>query len=157
VSAVALPKAATLVPHQGDTVLLDAVTRIGADRCEAQVVVRPRTAFSDPAGNLPAWVGPEIMAQAISALAGHRSLLERGKPASIGLLLGVRNYRCTAGEFRCGDVLRVEVVESSVDAQGWAVFDGSISREGAIVATGTLTVLQPPDDAFLDAECARHD
>jgi hypothetical protein len=37
------------------------------------------------------------------------------------------------------------------------VFDGTIRREGQVVASGTLTVFQPADDSFLDRECARDD
>jgi len=69
----------------------------------------------------------------------------------------VRSYAIEEGEFRCGETLQVEVVESSEDEEGLAVFDGSISRGDTVVATGTLTVFQPPDDSFLDRECARDD
>ena len=156
-SAAPLPEPLALLPHRHDAVLLDEVTHAGDSRLAARLVVRPGTAFSDPSGNLPAWVGPEIMAQAVAALSGLRSLRSVGKPAPIGLLLGVRSYESSAGEFRCGESLLVEVIESSQDAQGWAVFDGRISRDGAVLASGTLTVLQPLDDSFLERECARND
>jgi len=150
-------KATIPVPHRFDALLLDAVTQFTADGLEASLVVRPDTAFSDELGNLPAWAGPEIMAQAISALSGHRSLAQSGRPAAIGLLLGVRSYVAPRGDFRCGDELRVSVAQSSEES-GWAVFDCTISgAAGEQLATGTLTVLQPPDDTFLDAECARED
>jgi len=145
------------VPHRLDALLLDEVTQVTADTLEARLVVRPGTAFSDEFGNLPAWAGPEIMAQAISALSGHRSLARSGKPAAIGLLLGVRAYASPRGDFHCGDVLRVSVTQSSEEG-GWAVFDCTIcGSAGEQLAAGTLTVLQPPDDSFLDAECARVD
>lgn len=144
------------VPHQADALLLDEITCVTPQGLEARLVVRPDTAFSDANGNLPSWVGPEIMAQAVSALSGRRSLEKTGRPAAIGLLLGVRNYEAPGGDFRVGDVLHVAVVESSEEA-GWAVFDGTISRSDEILASGTLTVFQPPDGAFLDAECARDD
>jgi predicted hotdog family 3-hydroxylacyl-ACP dehydratase len=156
-SVLPLPAVAALVPHQDDAVLLDEIMHAGDDRFAARLVVRPGTAFSDPAGNLPAWVGPEIMAQAIAALSGHRSLRTCGRPAPIGLLLGIRSYESSMGEFPCGETLQVEVIESSLDEQGWAVFDGTISCGGTVVASGRLTVLQPLDDAFLEAECARND
>lgn len=148
---------AALIPHCADAVLLEEITQAGAGRLKASLVVRPGTAFSDPAGNLPGWVGPEIMAQAIAALAGHRALSRSGKPAAIGLLLGVRSYEIADIEFRCGEALQVEVVESSEDEEGRAVFDGSILRAGEVIASGTLTVYLPLDDSFLDAECARDD
>jgi predicted hotdog family 3-hydroxylacyl-ACP dehydratase len=152
-----LPEPVALLPHRADAMLLDEIICADVHRLQARLVVRPATAFSDAAGNLPGWVGPEIMAQAIAALSGRRSLLRHGRPAPIGLLLGVRSYAMAEGEFRCGETLQVQVVESSEDEEGRAVFDGSISRGDTVVATGTLTVFQPPDDSFLDRECARDD
>jgi predicted hotdog family 3-hydroxylacyl-ACP dehydratase len=136
--------------------LLDEVCRDDESGLQARLVVRPGTAYSDRFGTLPAWVGPELMAQAISALSGLRSLREHGHPAAIGLLLGVRSYRSTVEEFRCGEILDVEVIESSEDEDGMAVFDGRIRRAGELIASGRLTVFQPPDDSFLERECARN-
>ena len=156
-SLAALPHPAALLPHGHDAVLLDEITLAEEDRLTASLVVRPGTAFSDAGGNLPGWVGPEIMAEAISALSSYRSLNRHGRAAGIGLLLGVRGYTATAGEFHPGARLDVEVVESSEDEEGRAVFDGIIRSGGRVVASGTLTVFQPADDSFLDRECARDD
>jgi predicted hotdog family 3-hydroxylacyl-ACP dehydratase len=157
VSHASLPRPAELLPHRHDAVLLDVVTGAEYHRLTASLVVRPGTAFSDASGNLPGWIGPEIMAEAVAALSGYRSLNLRGRAAGIGLLLGVRGYTATAGEFHPGEQLDVEVIESSEDEEGRAVFDGTIRREGRLVASGTLTVFQPADDSFLDRECARDD
>jgi predicted hotdog family 3-hydroxylacyl-ACP dehydratase len=157
VSHASLPRPAELLPHRHDAVLLDVITHAEDHRLAASLVVRPGTAFSDASGNLPGWIGPEILAEAISALSGYRSLNRHGHAAGIGLLLGVRGYTATAGEFHPGERLDVEVVESSEDEEGRAVFDGMIRRDGRVVASGTLTVFQPADDSFLDRECARDD
>ena len=156
-SPASLPRPPELMAHRHDAVLLDVITLADVDRLTASLVVRPGTAFSDDSGNLPGWIGPEIMAEAIAALSGYRSLNLRGRAAGIGLLLGVRGYTTTAGEFHPGEQLDVEVVESSEDEEGRAVFDGTIRRDGRVVASGTLTVFQPADDSFLDRECARDD
>jgi predicted hotdog family 3-hydroxylacyl-ACP dehydratase len=155
VSHASLPRPAELLPHRHDAVLLDVITGAEGDRLTASLVVRAGTAFSDASGNLPGWIGPEIMAEAIAALSGYRSLKAKGRAAGIGLLLGVRGYTATAGEFRPGEQLDIEVIESSEDEEGRAVFDGTIRRDGQVVASGTLTVFQPGDDSFLDRECAR--
>ena len=146
-----------LMSHRKNALLLDEILHVDAGRLEARLVVRPGTSFSDSSGNLPAWVGPEVMAQAISALSGWRSLRARGHLPGIGLLLGIRSYAAPAGDFLCGEILDVEVIESSEDEEGMAVFDGRIRRSGEVLATGTLTVFQPPDDTFLAKECARDD
>jgi predicted hotdog family 3-hydroxylacyl-ACP dehydratase len=150
------PAVADLIRHRGDAVLLDEISCGDDKRLEARFLVRSGTAYSDHAGHLPAWAGPELMAQAISALSGLRSLRSFGRPAPIGLLLGVRSYRAIVGEFRCGEALQVEVAESSKDEDGMAVFDCRICRAGEVVASGTLTVFQPVDDSFLERECARN-
>jgi len=150
------PAPADLVRHRGDALLLDEISGGDDKRLEGRFLVRPGTAYSDYAGHLPAWAGPEIMAQAISALSGLRSLRACGQTAPIGLLLGVRSYRAVAGEFRCGEALQVEVVESSEDEDGMAVFDCRICRAGEVVASGRLTVFQPADNSFLERECARN-
>lgn len=145
-----------LTRHRGIAALLDEICRDDESSLAARLTVRPGTAYSDQLGNLPAWAGPELMAQAISALSGLRSLRRCGQPAAIGLLLGVRSYRAAVAEFRPGEVLDVEVTESSEDEDGMAVFDCRIRRAGEVVASGVLTVFQPPDDSFLERESARN-
>jgi len=156
-STGSLPSPAAAIPHQHDALLISEILHADGDRVTAVATVRPGTAFSDAAGNLPGWVGPEIMAQAVAAFSGCRSLRERGESAEIGLLLGIRDYESLVAEFRVGDELRIEVMRSSEDEEGRGVFDCSMSMAGAVVATGTLTVFEPKDGAFLDAERARND
>jgi predicted hotdog family 3-hydroxylacyl-ACP dehydratase len=147
---------ATLLPHRNDALLLDGVTAVDDLHLQARLEVRAGTAFSDAQGSLPAWVGPEIMAQAIAAFSGHRSMRQRGRPAAIGLLLGIRSFACTVAGFRPGEALLVDVWQSSEDEDGRAVFDATITRDGATVASATLTVFQPPDDSFVHGELRRH-
>ena len=152
-----LPLPAEAIPHQHDAVLLSEILHADGDRVTAVATVRPGTAFSDATGNLPGWIGPEIMAQAVAAFSGCRSLRERGESAEIGLLLGIRDYESAVAEFRVGDQLRIEVVRSSEDEEGRGVFDCRVSMAGAVVAAGTLTVFEPKDGSFLEAERARDD
>ena len=152
-----LPSPAAAIPHKDDAVLLDEIRHADGNRVTAVATVRPGTAFSDAAGNLPGWVGPEIMAQAVAVFSGCRSLRDRGESAEIGLLLGIRDYESAVAEFRIGDQLQIEVVRSSEDEEGRGVFDGSISMAGAVVASGTLTVFEPKDGSFLEAARARDD
>lgn len=152
-----LPSAVAAIPHKHDAVLLDEILHADADRVTAVATVRPGTSFSDAACNLPGWVGPEIMAQAVAAFSGCRSLRERGESAEIGLLLGIRDYESEVAEFRVGDELRIEALRSSEDEVGRGVFDCRIFMAGAVVAVGTLTVFEPKDGSFIEAERARDD
>lgn len=152
-----LPAPTAAIPHKHDAVLLSEILHADTDRVTAIATIRPGTAFSDSAGNLPGWVGPEVMAQAVAAFSGCRSLRERGESAEIGLLLGIRDYASAVAEFRVGDQLRIEVARSSEDEEGRGVFDCSICLAGAVVASGTLTVFEPKDGSFLEAERDRND
>ena len=152
-----LPSPAAAIPHQHDAVLLSEILHADGNRVTALATVRPGTAFSDAAGNLPGWVGPEIMAQAVAAFSGCRSLRERGESAEVGLLLGIRDYSSTTAGFRVGDRLQIDVVRSSEDEEGRGVFDCSIAMDGTAIAAGTLTVFEPKDGSFLEAERMRDD
>jgi predicted hotdog family 3-hydroxylacyl-ACP dehydratase len=140
---VKLPEASALVPHRGDALLLDAIDEAGGDGLVASLVVRGQSPFSSDDGALPAWTGPEIMAQAISAFA----TLRKGPPylPRPGLLLGVRRFRSALAEFPRGARITVSVRESTRDDAGSAVFDSFISVDGAPVAEGMLTVFEPED------------
>ncbi len=152
-----MPLPSALLHHSGEALLLDEIRCVEESRLAARVVVRPGTSFSDASGNLPCWAGPEIMAQAVAALSGYRSLRDCGNSSAIGLLLGVRSYQAVQQEFLVGESLDVEVVESLREDDGRAVFDCRISRAGEFVAAGTLTVFQPPDGSFLAGESERDD
>jgi predicted hotdog family 3-hydroxylacyl-ACP dehydratase len=152
-----LPAPPAVVPHRGRALLLDALLHADEDRLTALVEVHPGSDFSAPDGSLPGWVGAEIMAEAIAAFAGCRSLRLKGRTADIGLLLGIRDYRSVVTSFVPGERLTVEVVRSSEDEAGRGVFDCRILCAGRAVATGMLTVFQPPDESFLAAERARDD
>jgi predicted hotdog family 3-hydroxylacyl-ACP dehydratase len=125
---------AMLVPHQGDALLLESIDTVRSDGLVASLVART---------TIPAWMGPEIMAQAISAFATCRD----GPPyrPRPGLLLGLRSYRSSAPQFGRGSRLTVDIRESTRDEDGRAVFDSTLSVDGREVAAGMLTVFQPAD------------
>jgi predicted hotdog family 3-hydroxylacyl-ACP dehydratase len=138
-----LPPLQRLVPHEGDAVLLDAVVQVNDGGVTARLCVRPGTSFSNPDGALPGWVGAEIMAQAIAAFAGYESFRDRGEPAELGLLLGIRGYSSKVDCYLPGQSLQVEATPSSRDDDGTGVFDCKIKQNEDILARGTLTVWLP--------------
>jgi len=129
-----LPAPFELVPHRDKALLLESIVAVRPNGLVASLV--PREA-------LPAWSGPEIMAQAISAFATWR----KGPPyrPKPGLLLGVRAYRSEVTEFEPGSRLTVDVSESTRDDGGGAVFDSSLRLGDQHVAEATLTVYEPED------------
>jgi predicted hotdog family 3-hydroxylacyl-ACP dehydratase len=80
----AMPAPIALMPHKGDAVLLEEISNIDENQLEAGLVERPDTAFGDDAGCLPGLVDPERLAQAITALSGHRSLAAGGRCSTAG-------------------------------------------------------------------------
>lgn len=138
-----LPAASELVPHRDEALLLDTIDAVRPDGLTASLVVRGRSTFAREDGALPAWAGPEIMAQAVSAFAAFR----RGPPyrPKPGLLLGVRRYRCGSSSFAPGATLTVTVCESTRDESGSAVFDSTLAADGQEIAEGMLTVFEPDD------------
>lgn len=131
---MSLPEPADLVPHHGEALLLESINAVRPDGLVASLVLRIA---------LPAWGGPEIMAQAISAFSTWR----KGPPyrPKPGLLLGIRTYRSVVAEFECGSRLTVDVSESTRDDMGGAVFDSSLHMGDRRVAEGMLTVYEPED------------
>jgi predicted hotdog family 3-hydroxylacyl-ACP dehydratase len=146
-----MPAAETVIPHRGDALLIDRIVAMEGPRLEALLTVRAGTAFSDARGDLPAWIAPEIMAQAVAAYAGCRSLLERRQAMPMGLLLGVRELELAVNAFRVGEDVRVEVLCTSSDDAGRGVFDCELHTDSGVAAAATLTVFQPQDPAVLRA------
>jgi predicted hotdog family 3-hydroxylacyl-ACP dehydratase len=97
-------------------------------------------------GAVPAWVGIEYMAQAVSAWAGARALRGGGRPR-IGFLLGTRRYDVHCAAFPGGRTLRVQVRCEFMGDNGLGLFDCSIHLDGAEVAAGRLSVFEPANPA----------
>ena len=133
-----------LLPHRGTMLLLDRVLEFSAERVSAQYAPRRDAWYADAHGNMPAWLGIELMAQAIAA---HVGLLKRseGKPVAPGILLGTRRYEAQRPAFAAGKLLLVSAAVSFRDESGLAAYDCGIEAGGASLARATLKVLEPSD------------
>jgi predicted hotdog family 3-hydroxylacyl-ACP dehydratase len=138
-----MPTASSVIPHRGDALLIDRIDEMDGKRLLASLTVRRGTAFSDSHDRLPGWAAPEIMAQAVAAFAGCRSLRRGERPMPMGLLLGVRQFRLDVEAFGPGEELRVEVLCTSADDEGHGVFDCKLHSAAGTVAVATLTAFQP--------------
>lgn len=138
-----LPAIATILPHEGESVLLDELAELRDDGLSAWFTVRPGTAFSEPDGSLAAWAVPEVMAQAVSAFG---NLTGSAAPSrSIGLLLRVRRCRIEPAALQLGARLLVDVEESTREEDGRGVFNCRIMQDDSVLAEARLTVFQPDD------------
>ncbi len=130
-----------LLPHRGEMILLDRIESWGENFLEAAVLHRTGNLFSDSNGNVPAWVGVEYMAQAISALAGIHAL-QNGQPVRIGLLLGTRKYASKVGNFHKNEKLIIKVEQIFVDENNLAAFDCTIHSD-RLIAEAQIKAIQP--------------
>ena len=142
----------SLIPHRGALRLLDRVLEVDDERVVAEVDV-PFDGLFVREGRVPAWIGIEYMAQAVSAWAGARAGKAGGAPRP-GLLLGTRRYEAHCEGFASGGTLRVEARCELVGANGLGQFDCTIAQDGRELAAARISVLDPPDgaDALLRPE-----
>ncbi|MFL6572830.1 MAG: beta-hydroxyacyl-ACP dehydratase [Burkholderiales bacterium] len=150
----ALPPIETLIPHRGRMLWLERLVAAAEDAVEAAATVPAEAGYLDPQPGMPAWLGIELMAQAVAAHAGLRGWRE-GKPPKPGVLLGCRRYQSSVTAFAPGAKLRVSARLSYRDEGGFGAYDCTIADQGAELASATLKVYEPPDfEAFLKSDAA---
>jgi predicted hotdog family 3-hydroxylacyl-ACP dehydratase len=136
-----LPEIDNLVPHSRDMSLLDTVLEANAEVLICELTVRSDGLF-DSQGEVPALLGIEYMAQAVSAYSG----LRRGNlPIRIGFLLGTRQFDTNVASFPCGATLQVKVCPVIYSGEGLAVFDCTVSGAG-IEQSARIKAYEPADD-----------
>lgn len=138
------PPIEELLPHRGTMLLLDRVAEFDGGGVVAEYSPRQGAWYADGAGNMPAWLGIELMAQAVAV---HVALKKRqaGFAPRMGALLGTRRYQATVRSFFAGKALQVCAQEVFRDETGLAAYDCSIRQHGEILATSTLKVYEPDD------------
>jgi len=146
-----LPAIEDLIPHRGTMLLLDHVLVFEKESTTTEYVPRADAWYADELGNMPAWVGIELMAQTIAA---HIGLVKRseGAPPKQGALLGTRRYASTCSAFASGEPLRIDAKMIYRDTSGLAAYECRIAVGGNQVASATLKVFEPVDfQSFLEA------
>ena len=138
------PPVESIIPHRGTMLLLDSVCACSDESLVAHASVRADAWYADEQGAMPAWIGIELMAQAIAAHVGLLSLRD-GKPARPGVLLGTRRYTAMRPAFARGAPLRVSVNELLRSAEGHGAYGCTIEQDGALCAEATVKVYQPHD------------
>ena len=133
------------VPHRGAMSLLETVEHCDELGIVARVRVPAGGLFADPDG-VPSWVGIEYMAQAVAAWSGARARAAGGSPR-IGYLLGSRRYEATVAAFAIGAELQVFAQCELMGDNGLAMFDCRITQDGRVLASGRLSVFEPPENS----------
>jgi len=138
------PAIEELLTHRGNMRLIERVLACGDEGIQVEARVDGNAWYADSEGGMPAWIGIELMAQAIAALVGLNAR-EKGLPPKQGLLLGTRSFSSRVLAFARDAVLRVDAREIFQEANGLAAFDARIQLAGEVVAEATLKVFQPAD------------
>lgn len=147
--SVLFDNVASLMPQAAPMILIDKILACEDGRLEALVTHETPSLFTNAGGGVPVWVGVEYMAQAIAAYAGIKNR-ERGRPVSVGFLLGFRDYKAVVMEFVRGQAVIVRITEVYSDEEGGAVFDCEIHGDG-LLASAQIKAIQPDDvDSILE-------
>jgi predicted hotdog family 3-hydroxylacyl-ACP dehydratase len=138
------PPITELLAHRGNMLLIEHVVACGPDGIRVAARVDGNAWYADAEGAMPAWVGIELMAQAIGAMVGLAAR-DYGRPPKQGLLLGTRSFIARVPSFARGEHLEVTASEVFQEANGLAAFDARIELGGETVAEATLKVFEPAD------------
>jgi predicted hotdog family 3-hydroxylacyl-ACP dehydratase len=133
-----------LVPHRlpmrlvGTLVSRDGENGVTESRIPVDAVV------ADSQGRLDETTLVELIAQSYAAVAGHLGL-STGTPPKMGFLVGIRDCRITAPAY-AGEPLLTSVRTVAAHG-GFAVVDGTVTRDGETLAVCTLTLWIPEPPA----------
>jgi predicted hotdog family 3-hydroxylacyl-ACP dehydratase len=134
-----------LIPHSPPMVLLDRILYYDSMALIAEITIKAGCMFYDPAvQGVPAWVGIEYMAQAISALGGLRAI-EKQESIKIGFLLGTRKMLLQQKVLRADCTYQVHVKQLFWDDSGLANFDCEIRDGEQLCVTAKVTVFETDD------------
>lgn len=142
ISSNQLPHIEDVLPHRGNMLLIDRLIEFNNESAVAECLPRSNTWYADTQGNMPAWIGIELMAQTIAAHVGVLKRLE-GKPQKNGVLVGTRRYKSTTPIFASAVSLQIRVTMTYQDPSGLAAYDCNITCANAILAEATLKVFEP--------------
>lgn len=135
-----------LLLQRREMLLLERVRDFSPTHVEVGTTVPQNHPLVGEALGMPAWVGVELMAQAVSVFSALE-LRARGLPPRIGLLLGARSFEARVPYFAFGAMLNVRATLALRDATGLGVFDCTIHSHGVLLARGQVKGYMPEDIA----------
>ena len=137
-----------LVPHRGESLLLDCVLEHDDESTVARVVVGSRKCLKKADGTVAPWAALEYMSQCAAA---HESLLatdDSGSPTP-GYLTGAVGVRLHRSRFEAGEQLRVRTRRTrgrlglGVFSHFCTIHQESKAGKGSLLAEGRLTISIP--------------
>jgi len=137
----------SIVPHRERMLLLNGVKWYNLEErsVEAEYRITEDCLFYDPAADgVPAWVGFEFIAQAISALTGIYNR-ENGIPPRVGFVLGVSQVRMEIPFYKTGSVISIKAKQFE-RLDFLYIFKGEIFLDDKKVLEGKITVMDVDDE-----------
>ena len=122
--------------------LIDAVTAYVDEQVTCTYRPLRDAWYSNADGDMPAWIGIEVMAQAVAA---HVALDKRARnqPMCLGALLGSRHYSTSVASFAANSELVLQAQLEFRDDSGLAAYTCTIESAGQTIANATLKVFEP--------------
>lgn len=130
-----------LLAHESPMLLLTELVSVEEEGACCKALVTKENPFADENGNLPGWVGIELMAQTIAVWGGRLSIDEQ-RDSRIGFLLGTRKYESLVESFPLGAELVVTATLIIRDGS-MGVFQCVISQEDKVVARSQVNAFMP--------------
>lgn len=124
----ALQDISELLMHRPPMLLIDQVDTFDAESVTMLYTPDTQAWYADAEGNMPAWIGIELMAQAIGCHVALNKRLLRQAPKQ-GVLLGSRRYNANVPAFNGNTPLRIHAVMIFRDESGLAAYDCTISGQ----------------------------
>jgi predicted hotdog family 3-hydroxylacyl-ACP dehydratase len=138
----------TLIPHKGKMMLLDRVIEYDIEHSiRAEYTITRNCLFYDPVlDGVPAWVGFEFIAQAISTFTGIRKRAKGEKP-EMGFILSIPSMRMEIPLIKNDSM--VEIHAKEIDCTDMIyTFEGKVLLENKKIMGGTLMVMEAGGDRF---------
>ncbi len=141
---------AELLPHRAGMLLLNGVSRFDSNEIVVRATSSAQAWYADSDGGMPAWIGIELMAQAVAAWVGLRAR-SAGVPVKPGVLLGCRRYLSEHAAFAADCDLSIVARPVYRDESGMGSFECEIWTDERKVVSATINVFEPEDFAvFLE-------
>lgn len=139
---MAYPEPAELLPHTGRAVLLDEIIDDTGEHIVAGATITAAHPFFVDGHGVPAWVGIELMAQAIATHSGLLGQRTQRAPRR-GMLLGTRRYRSHVPWFADGAHLDVHAaVTFGQEGSSMAACACRIDSDGQTLAEATIIIVE---------------
>ncbi|UXI03741.1 hotdog family protein [Photobacterium sp. TY1-4] len=151
VPSAEIPPLSRLLPHDTPMILLDTLIAVSDSSVHCQLTPTATHFFFDAnAGELPGYVGIELMAQAVAAWDGYHAWLD-GRAPAVGFLLGSRQYQASCPAFPVGQLLDIYAEQVTVGQQ-MVVFRCRIEQSGQVLASSQLNVFVPSPAQLAEME-----